>query len=64
MTRTLTGMYVEKVAVSGEYPLGRRFERRAIPSNRQANWKDAMYYLPFPVEEMNKMKNFVNNPIW
>ena len=64
MTRPLMGMYVEKVPVSAEYPLGRRFERRAIPSNRQSTWKDAMYYLPFPVEEVNKMKNFVNNPIW
>lgn len=64
MTQTLMGMYVEKVPVSEEYPIGRRFERRAIPSNRQSTWKDAMYYLPFPVEETNKMKNFVNNPIW
>ncbi|MDY3783680.1 MAG: RagB/SusD family nutrient uptake outer membrane protein [Candidatus Cryptobacteroides sp.] len=64
MTKTLMGMYVEKVPVSAEYPLGRKFERRAIPSNRQSTWKDAMYYIPFPVEEANKMKNFVNNPIW
>lgn len=64
MTQTLMGMYVEAVPVSGEYPLGRKFERRAIPSNRQGSWKDAMYYFPFPTDECNKMKNFVNNEMW
>lgn len=64
MTETLMGMYIEKTPVSAEYPRGRRYIRRAIPANRQANWKDAMYYLPFPPEEANKMKNFVNNEIW
>lgn len=64
MTETLTGMYVEKVDVSAEYPRGRRYVRRAIPANRQASWKDEMYYLPFPQEEANKMTNFINNPLW
>lgn len=56
MTQPLMGMYIEKTAVSAEYPRGRRYIRRAIPSNRQANWKNAMYYLPFPAEEANKSK--------
>ena len=64
MTQPLMGMYIEKTAVSAEYPRGRRYIRRAIPSNRQANWKNAMYYLPFPAEEANKMQNFVNNELW
>lgn len=64
MTQTLTGIYIEKTDVSAEYPRGRRYIRRAIPSNRQANWKNAMYYLPFPTEEANKMQNFVNNELW
>lgn len=64
MTETLQGMYIEKTAVTAEYPRGRRYVRRAIPANRQADWKEAMYYLPFPPEEANKMKNFVNNEIW
>ena len=64
MTATLMGMYVEKTEVSEQYPRGRIYTRRALPSNRQAAWKDAMYYIPFPTEEANKMKNFVNNEIW
>ncbi len=64
MSQTLMGMYIEKVPVSDEYPAGRRYERRAIPSNRQSTWKESMYYLPFPTDEANKMKNFVNNEVW
>lgn len=64
MTQTLMGIYVEKTDVSGNYPAGRIYERRSIPSNRQSDWKDAMYYIPFPTEEMNKMKNFTNNEAW
>ena len=64
MTATLTGMYIEKTDVSEQYPKGRIYTRRAIPQNRQSSWKDAMYYIPFPTEEANKMKNFVNNEIW
>ena len=57
-------MYIEKVPVSDEYPCGRRYVRQPIPNNRQSNWKNAMYYLPFPAAEANKMKNFVNNELW
>ena len=64
MTQPLMGIYVEKVPVSDEYPAGRCYVRQQIPSNRQAKWKDAMYYLPFPTEEANKMQNFVNNELW
>ncbi len=64
MTQPLMGMYIEKVPVSDEYPMGRRYIRQQIPSNRQASWKNAMYYLPFPAGEANKMQNFVNNELW
>ena len=64
MSQTLTGMYIEKVPVSDEYPCGRRYVRQPIPNNRQSNWKNAMYYLPFPAAEANKMKNFVNDELW
>ncbi len=64
MTQPLMGIYIEKVPVSDEYPAGRCYVRQQIPSNRQAKWKDAMYYLPFPTEEANKMQNFVNNELW
>ena len=61
MSQTLYGIYVESVTPSAEYPIGRKFERRALPDNRQSIWKDYMYYFPFPDSEMYKLKNFVNN---
>lgn len=64
MSATQMGMYIESVPVSAEYPKGRKYERRALPSSRQSMWKSAMYFIPFPVAEANKMKNFVNNEIW
>lgn len=64
MTQPLTGMYVEAVEVSSEYPKGRKYERRSIPKNRQSVWKDCMYWWPFPDEQANTMKNFVNNEKW
>lgn len=64
MSETLYGMYVEKCLPSSEYPLGRKFVRKPIPSNRQCRWRDYMYYLPFPDDQANTMINFVNNPKW
>lgn len=60
MNKTLYGMYVESVKKSDEYPIGRKFEVRALPNNRQCLWKDYMYYIPFPDTEAYKLKNFVN----
>jgi len=60
MGKTLYGMYVESIKKSAEYPIGRKFEVRPIPNNRQCVWKDYMYYLPFPDSEAYKLKNFVN----
>lgn len=59
---TLYGMFVEEVTKSATYPVGRKYERRALPSNRQQTWKDYMYWFPFPDTEMFKMRNFTNNP--
>lgn len=64
MSQTLMGMYVEKCEVSADYPAGRKYERRAIPSNRQCIWKDCMYWWPFPDEEANKLVVFRNNEKW
>ena len=64
MGQTLMGMYVEKCDVSAEYPAGRKYERRAIPQNRQCVWKDCMYWWPFPVAEANKLVVFKNNENW
>ena len=60
LNQTLYGMYIESIDNSAEYPLGRKYEVRPLPDNRQGVWKDYMYYLPFPDTEAYKMKNFVN----
>lgn len=64
MSQTLMGMYVEKCEVSPEHPAGRKYERRAIPQNRQCVWKDCMYWWPFPIAEANKLVVFRNNENW
>lgn len=64
MNRTLYGMYVEQVAVSAEYPKGRKYTRRALTDDCQGAWKPHMYYLPIPDAESQKMRNFVNNAKW
>lgn len=64
LSAPIYGMYSEKVAVSSEYPLGVRYERRLLPENRQKKWKDSMYWWPLPSSEANKMTNFVNNEFW
>ena len=64
MKQTLYGMYVEKCSPSAAYPDGKKFVRRAIPSNRQCTWKDYMYVLPLPDSQANTMKDFVNNQKW
>jgi hypothetical protein len=60
----LMGVDIEKVAVSPTYPTGFKYERRPLSADRQSNWKDAMYYLPFNTEDTYKMKNFVSNEVW
>lgn len=64
MNSTLYGMYIESIAKSADYPVGRKYERRPLPNNRQCLWKDYMYVIPFPDSEAYKMKNFVNNQEW
>jgi hypothetical protein len=60
----LMGVDIEKVTVSATYPTGFKYTRYALSSDRQTNWKDAMYYLPFNTEDTYKMKNFVSNEVW
>lgn len=66
MSQKLMAMDVEKVTVSPAYPTGYKYTRVALPENRQARWKDAMYYLPFDTDDYYKMKNFDTslNPVW
>lgn len=64
MTKVLYGMYVESCSVDAAHPVGRRYERRPLPENRQASWKDCMYTWPFPDSEANKLLKFKNNERW
>ena len=64
MGQPLYGMYIEKCAPSATYPAGKIYTRKPIPANRQCRWKDCMYLLPFPDEQANTMKHFVNNEKW
>lgn len=60
----LMGVDIEKVPVSTTYPTGFKYTRYALSSDRQSNWKDAMYYLPFNTEDTYKMKSFISNEVW
>lgn len=64
MNQTLYGMYIEKCTPSSTYPNGKMYVRKPLPNNRQCLWKDYMYVLPFPDDQANTMKNFVNNQKW
>ena len=64
MSGTIYGMDIEKVSVSATYPTGYKYIRRPLEGSRQSMWKDAMYYLPFPTDDMFKMKIFVPNALW
>jgi hypothetical protein len=60
----LMGVDIEKVPVTSSYPTGFKYTRYALSSDRQSNWKDAMYYLPFNTEDTYKMKSFISNEVW
>ncbi len=60
----LMGVDVEKVTSNATYPTGYKYTRYPLSSDRQSNWKEAMYYLPFNTEDTYKMKKFVSNEVW
>ena len=61
----LYGVVAEKLtAPTPAYPTGFIYTRYPLVSTRQVAWKEFMYYFPFDVTEMYKMKNFVPNPLW
>lgn len=64
MAGPLYGMDIEKVTVSTTYPLGFKYTRIPLTSDRQSHWIDAMYYFPFEQKAMNQMKNFTPNTVW
>jgi hypothetical protein len=64
MTQTMMAVYIEKVPVSAEYPTGFKYTRTPQTPDRQAVWKDAMYYFPMLAADSYKTKNFVANEYW
>ena len=60
----LMGVDIEKVPPTTTYPTGFKYTRYALSADRQSNWKEAMYYLPFNTEDTYKMKKFVSNEVW
>ncbi|MCX6222892.1 MAG: RagB/SusD family nutrient uptake outer membrane protein [Bacteroidia bacterium] len=58
----LMGVDIEKVPVSATYPTGFKYTRLPLPSDRQSKWKNAMYYFPFELSDIYKMKNFTQAP--
>ncbi len=67
MAGPLIGMDIEKLAAGYDpiaYPTGYKFTRIPLPDNRQSKWKDPMYYLPFMIDDIYRMKNFVPNENW
>ena len=67
MSSTLYGMDIEKLPTGYSplaYPTGYRYNRVPLPDTRQTKWKNAMYYLPFMVDDIYKMKNFIPNENW
>lgn len=62
---TLYGMRATKVAVSSQYPTGFRYERFALPANRQIAWKnDGMYWFRFQDSDLLKMSNYTPKMDW
>lgn len=62
---TLYGMRATKVATSADYPTGFKYERFALPSNRQIAWKnDGMYYFLFQNSDLLKMSNYTPKMDW
>lgn len=62
---TLYGMRATKVDVSAQYPTGFRYERFALPANRQIAWKnDGMYWFRFQDSDLLKMSNYTPKMDW
>lgn len=67
MAGPLIGMDIERLPAGYDvavYPTGYKYTRIPLPDNRQTKWKDPMYYLPFMVDDIYKMKNFTPNENW
>ena len=63
----LYGLRATKLSggATSAYPTGFRYERFALPENRQIAWKnDGMYYIQFQTSDLLKMKNYTPNQTW
>ena len=62
---TLYGMRATKVATSSQHPTGFKYERFALPANRQIAWKnDGMYWFRFQDSDLLKMSNYTPKMDW
>lgn len=62
---TLYGMRATKTATSATYPTGFKYERFALPDNRQIAWKnDGMYWIPLQDSDLLKMSNYIPKMDW
>lgn len=62
---TLYGMRATKVSTSTTYPTGFRYERFALPANRQIAWKnDGMYWFRLQDSDLLKMSNYTPKMDW
>lgn len=63
---TLYGMRAVKLAQPDPaYPTGFRYERFALPANRQIAWKnDGMYWFRFRDSDLLKMSNYTPKMVW
>lgn len=61
----LYGMRATQVDVSAQYPTGFKYERFALPANRQIAWKnDGMYWFRFQDADLLKMSNYTPKMDW
>lgn len=62
---TLYGMRATQVGTSASYPTGFKYERFALPANRQIAWKnDGMYWFRFRNDDLLKMSNYTPKMDW
>ena len=64
MSGTFYGINIEKVPVSPAFPIGFKYTRVPLPFESQTQWKDAMYYFPFPAQDRYLYKDFILNENW
>ena len=58
-------MRATKVDISPQYPTGFKYERFALPANRQIAWKnDGMYWFRFQDSDLLKMSNYTPKQDW